>query len=64
VREGEYLQEEYGEKILHSYFDENEAEDYFSGYQVIYKENRIRNGFQSEGVKIRRGYIDYIIEKK
>lgn len=63
VRDGEYLQQEHGEKILHSYFDENEAENYFEGFKVIYKEKRIRDGFARENVKITLGFIDYIIEK-
>ncbi len=63
VREGEYLQEELGEKILHSYFDINEAEEYFKGFKVIYKENRIRSGYRRDGLKIQKGYIDYILEK-
>lgn len=63
VRDGEYLQLEHGEKILHSYFEENEAEKYFDGFKVIYKEKRIRDGYASEDMKITLGFIDYIIEK-
>ena len=63
IREGEYLQEEQGKMVLHSYFDENEAESFFEGFKVIFKENRIRDGYASKDVKIRRGFIDYIIEK-
>ncbi|WP_066498164.1 class I SAM-dependent methyltransferase [Abyssisolibacter fermentans] len=63
VRDGEYLQEEHGEKILHSYFEENEAEKYFNGFKIIYKENRVREGYASENRKIKLGFIDYIIEK-
>jgi ubiquinone/menaquinone biosynthesis C-methylase UbiE len=63
VRDGEYLQQEHGEKILHSYFDENEAENYFEGFKVIYKEKRIRDGYARENVKITLSFIDYIIEK-
>jgi len=63
VRDGEYLQVERGVKILHSFFEENEAEKYFEGLKVIYKENRIRDGYAREDVKIRMGYIDYILEK-
>ncbi|MGH4123847.1 MAG: class I SAM-dependent methyltransferase [Clostridium sp.] len=63
VRDGEYLQEEHGEKILHSYFEENEAEKFFDGFKVIYKERRIRDGYARKDVKITLGFIDYIIEK-
>ncbi|MGN9161938.1 hypothetical protein [Clostridium sulfidigenes] len=41
VRAGEYLQEEHGEKILHSYFEEDEADEFFDEFKVIYKEKRI-----------------------
>ncbi|QUI23786.1 class I SAM-dependent methyltransferase [Vallitalea pronyensis] len=65
VGEGEYLQEEYGEKVLHSYFDIEEPEKlYFEGFEVIYKENRIRNGFMRDGTRVTRGFVDYILEKK
>ena len=63
IREGEYLQEEHGEKILHSFFEDDEAERYFEGFKILYKENRVRDGYASEDRKIRLGYIDYIIEK-
>ncbi|MCB2291548.1 class I SAM-dependent methyltransferase [Clostridium sp. CS001] len=63
VGEGEYLQEEHGEKILHSYFEDNEAERFFDGFKVIYKEKRIRDGYARNDVKITLGFIDYIIEK-
>jgi len=63
VGEGEYIQLEFGERILHSYFKENEAENYFNGFKMLYKENRIREGFNQKGESIRMGFIDYIIEK-
>lgn len=64
VGDGEYLQDEHmGKDILHSYFDENEAEDYFDGFRIFYKENRIKNIFRDD-MKITRGYIDYIIVKE
>lgn len=65
VGEGEYLQEEHGQKILHSYFEIDEAEKlYFEGFDVLYKENRIRNGFTRDGTRITVGFVDYMIEKK
>ncbi|MFZ5353019.1 MAG: class I SAM-dependent methyltransferase [Bacillota bacterium] len=62
--EGEYIQNEEGETILHSYFDIDEAESYFVGFDVIFKERRIREGFMNDGEKVKLGYIDYILEKK
>ncbi|WP_273324265.1 class I SAM-dependent methyltransferase [Vallitalea guaymasensis] len=63
VREGEYLQEEFGEKILHSYFKIDEAEIYFNDVKIIYKEVRKRNGYMRNGRLITRGFVDYIIQK-
>lgn len=37
VRDGEYLQEEFGEKILHSYFKHDEADSYFNDMKIVYK---------------------------
>jgi ubiquinone/menaquinone biosynthesis C-methylase UbiE len=64
VSEGEYLQMERGEEVLHSFFDDNEAEKYFQGFDILYKENRVREGRTQNGGKVRLGFIDYILEKK
>ena len=61
--DGEYIQLEFGEHVLHSFFKENEAEQYFEGLKVLYKENRIREGYNQKGDRIRMGFIDYILEK-
>lgn len=61
--DGEYVQPEFGEHILHSFFKDNEAEQYFEGFKVLYKENRIREGYNPKGEGIRMGFIDYILEK-
>jgi ubiquinone/menaquinone biosynthesis C-methylase UbiE len=64
VGKGEYLQMERGEDVLHSFFDDNEAETYFQGFDILYKENRVREGRTQNGGKVRLGFIDYILEKK
>lgn len=61
--DGEYLQMEFGEQVLHSFFKDNEAEQYFDGFKVLYKENRIREGYNAKGDLIKMGFIDYILEK-
>jgi ubiquinone/menaquinone biosynthesis C-methylase UbiE len=63
VGEGEYIQLEFGEQVLHSFFLDNEAEQYFKGFKVLYKENRIREGYNPKGDKVIMGFIDYILEK-
>lgn len=64
-RPGEYYEMEHGEKVLHSYFDENDGEELFEqlGLKRIYKEFRKRIVPKRDGGFITLGYIDYIVEK-
>lgn len=64
IGDGEYLQLEHGKEVLHSFFKDNEAETYFEGFEIIYKENRIREGFSQKDQKITLGFIDYILKKR
>ncbi|WP_406788581.1 hypothetical protein [Clostridium neuense] len=60
------------EKILRTYgildvnfyttYDINEADKYFKGMKILFKENRVLERIY-EGQKIKQGYIDYIIKK-
>jgi ubiquinone/menaquinone biosynthesis C-methylase UbiE len=61
--ENEYLQIERGEEVIHSYFATKEAEQFFDGMKILYKENRIIER-EYEGRIIRQGYIDYIAQRK
>ncbi|MEG2742583.1 MAG: class I SAM-dependent methyltransferase [Clostridium sp.] len=65
VGPGEYYEIEHGEKVLHSYFHENEGEALFEelGLKRIYKEVRKRIGPKRDGGFVTLGYIDYILEK-
>lgn len=58
----EFLQMERGEKVIHSYFEIDEAETYFRDMEVLFKENRVLES-KYEGEKVRQGYIDYIVQK-
>lgn len=60
--DGEFFRIEDGEKILHAYYDINEAEDHFKDMKILFKENRILERIY-EGQKIKQGYIDYIVKK-
>ncbi|MFT8351338.1 methyltransferase domain-containing protein, partial [Clostridium saccharoperbutylacetonicum] len=62
IGEGEFLQEEDGQKVIHAYYDINEAEVHFKGMNILMKENRILERI-FEGEKIKQGYIDYIVQK-
>ncbi|MBW9146610.1 class I SAM-dependent methyltransferase [Clostridium sp. CM028] len=60
--ENEFLEDEDGEKVLHSYFDINEGDQYFSDMNILLKENRTLERIY-EGKMITQGYIDYIVKK-
>lgn len=63
VGNGEFIQNEYGEDIIHSYFTENEADKYFEDMDIIYKESRVFHRIY-EGETIKQGAIDYIVKKR
>lgn len=50
------------EPVIHSYFEYNEAEKYFSDMKIVIKERRIIERIY-EGEKISQGFIDYITKK-
>jgi len=60
--EGEFLQDEGDEKIIHSYHTEEETDALFSDMKILFKENRILHRI-FEGSIIKQGYIDYIAQK-
>lgn len=62
VGEGEFLQSEGDEKVIHTYYDIEEAEAHFKDMKILFKENRILERIY-EGEKIKQGYIDYIVQK-
>lgn len=59
---GEFIQEEKGNKVIHSYFDDEEIEEYLKDMTIIYKENRVYERIYN-GEMIRQGAIDYIVRK-
>ncbi len=48
--------------VIHSYFEAGEADKYFDGMEILYKEDRVLERIY-EGEKIRQGFIDYIVRK-
>ncbi|MFZ2537344.1 MAG: methyltransferase domain-containing protein [Oscillospiraceae bacterium] len=62
VGKGEFLQTERDEKVIHSYYDIEEAETHFEGMKILFKENRILERVY-EGEQLKQGYIDYIVQK-
>ncbi|URZ04338.1 class I SAM-dependent methyltransferase [Clostridium felsineum] len=60
--EGEFLQIERGDTVIHSYVKDDEADKYFEDMKVLFKEDRVLHRIY-EGRKIKQGYVDYIAEK-
>lgn len=48
--------------VIHSYFEESEADKYFEDMKILYKECRVVERI-FEGERIRQGFVDYIVEK-
>jgi ubiquinone/menaquinone biosynthesis C-methylase UbiE len=63
LNRGEFLERQHGEEMLHSYYEDNEADEYFGGFKVLYKEKRILERLL-DGDKHVRAYIDYIAQKR
>lgn len=62
VGKGEYLDKHNIKDALHSYFEDDEPDAYFTGLEILHKEKRIREWLIG-GKKNIRAYIDYIAMK-
>lgn len=63
LNKGEFVQSEYEKQVIHSYYEDNEADKYFNSFEVIRKEKRIiEQKIDEEDYKF--VYIDYICRKK
>lgn len=58
----EFEQVEDNEMVIHSYYRDKEADAFFEGMQVLFKETRVVERI-FEGEWIKQGFIDYIIRK-
>jgi ubiquinone/menaquinone biosynthesis C-methylase UbiE len=61
---GEYQQIEAGEPTVHTYFEDDEADALFAGFDVLLKEKRILDRMMDGGERLVQGYIDYIARKR
>ncbi|MHA1201489.1 MAG: hypothetical protein ACTSQ4_03100 [Candidatus Heimdallarchaeaceae archaeon] len=59
---GEFWSEIEGENTLHTCHKDNEAEKYFAGVKISYKEKR-ELYYNLRGRDFQDGYLDYIVEK-
>lgn len=48
--------------VIHSYFEINEADEFFKDMQLVYKEDRTLERIY-DGQLIKQGYVDYILKK-
>lgn len=62
VGEGEFLQIERDETVIHTYYDIEEAETHFKDMKILFKENRVLDRIYEDN-KIKQGYLDYIVKK-
>ena len=62
IGDNQYEQMDDNLPVIHSYFEECEAEKYFEDMKILYKENRVLERI-FEGEKIRQGFVDYILKK-
>lgn len=62
LNKGEFIQEEGEEKVIHSYYEDDEADKYFNNLKIIYKEKRIIEQIYNDE-KYRFAFIDYIAKK-
>ncbi|PAB60442.1 class I SAM-dependent methyltransferase [Anaeromicrobium sediminis] len=62
VGENEYEQMDDDIPVIHSYFEEQEADRFFQDMKILYKEDRVLERIY-EGERIRQGFIDYIVKK-
>lgn len=62
IGNGEFFQDEGDEKVIHSYFYENEAEGYLNDFTILRKEYRNIDLYQNETKHV-LSYIEFILKK-
>lgn len=59
---GEFFQEENGNKVIHSYYEDNEPDSLFDGLDIVlFHKNRMR--LKYEGKEYRPAYFNYTVDK-
>lgn len=62
VGEGEFIQIEDNEEVLYCHYKDNEIQQCFGKFKVIYKENRVIKR-ELDGIEYTSAYLDYILMK-
>lgn len=63
IRDSEFMQQYGEEKILHSFYEDNEPDKYFKNLIILYKEKRIIQKLTKDGEKICFAYLEYMAKK-
>lgn len=63
ISKGEFLESVHGGETVHTYYENDEPDGYFGGFEMLRKDKRIRT-LWIDGEKHVRAYIDYIAQKK
>ena len=63
IGQNQYEQMDEDVPVIHSYFEEGEADRYFSDMEILLKEDRVIERIY-EGERIRQGFVDFIIRKQ
>lgn len=63
VNEGEFIQIEDGQGVFYCHYKEDEIEQCFNGFEILYKEKRTIQR-KIDGEKYTSSYFDYILMKK
>lgn len=63
IEPGKFKSIEDGEEVVYCHYKDDEPENYFQGFKIIYSEKRIIRRYIDEEEYI-SGYLDYILEKK
>jgi ubiquinone/menaquinone biosynthesis C-methylase UbiE len=71
VDEHKWNKDEYSEKGLamfgsayFAYHEDNEADDFFSNFEILHKEKRILERLLKNGEILKQAYLDYIVRKR
>jgi len=63
VGDGEYLQEEHGGEVIHSYYSDEELKNVLGDMELLVRENRVLERVL-DGELIRQGYCEIIAKKR
>ena len=63
IGRGEYVRKRGSGQVVLAHYEDDEADQYFGGFEVLHKEKRVRE-WLAGGERRARAYVDYIVRKK